>query len=40
MVTREGYDRLCETMVDQVGHLEMSVLCCRGLMVRGRCVYS
>ena len=40
MVTREGYDRLCETMVDQVGHLEMSVLWCRGLLGRGRYVYS
>ena len=40
MVTREGYDRLCEAMVDQGGSLEMRVLCCHGWLGRGRYVYS
>ena len=40
MVTREGYDRLCEAMVDQGGSLEMRVLCCRGWLGRGRYGYS
>ena len=36
MVTREGYDGLCEAMVDQGGSLEMRVLCCRDWLGRGR----